>query len=43
MTKDFTLNEFIYSKFFEEAGVQDKVIESYNNSKAVQDNIKELA
>ena len=43
MTKDFKLEEFIYSKFYKEAGVQDRVIECYNESKAVQDNLQELA
>jgi len=39
MTKNFKLEEFLHSKFYKEAGVQDKVIRSYNNNKAVQDNL----
>ena len=43
MTKDFTLDEFLHSRFFAAAGVQDKVIESYQQNTAVQENIKVLA
>lgn len=43
MTKNFTLEEFIYSRFYAEAGVQDRVIESYKNSVAVQENLQTLA
>ena len=43
MTKDFTLDEFLHSRFFAAAGVQDKVIESYQQNTAVQNNIKVLA
>lgn len=43
MTKNFKLDEFIYSKFYREAGVQDRVIDSYNKDITVQNNIKILA
>ena len=43
MTKDFTLNEFLHSRFYAKAGVQDRVIESYQQSVAVQNNLKILA
>ena len=34
MTKDFELREFLYSRFYAEANVQDKVIESYEQDVA---------
>ena len=43
MTKDFKLEEFIYSRFYEEAGVQDRVIESYESDEQVKANLQELA
>jgi len=43
MTKDFELREFLYSRFYAEANVQDKVIESYEQDVAVQDNLQILA
>lgn len=43
MTKNFNLEEFIYSKFYKAAGVQEKVIESYEKDKRVQENLKLLA
>ena len=43
MTKNFNLEEFIYSKFYKAAGVQEKVIESYEKDKVVQENLKLLA
>lgn len=43
MTKDFKLEEFIYSRFYEEAGVQDRVIESYKNDPQIKENLQTLA
>lgn len=43
MTKNFNLEEFIYSKFYKAAKVQEKVIESYEKDKGVQENLKLLA
>ena len=43
MTKDFKLEEFIYSRFYEEAGVQDRVIESYENDPLIKRNLQTLA
>lgn len=43
MTKDFDIKEFLYSRFYAEANVQDKVIESYEQDVAVQDNLQILA
>lgn len=43
MTKNFKLEEFIYSRFYASAGVQDKVIESYQQNTAIQDNLQTLA
>lgn len=43
MTKNFNLEEFIYSKFYKAAKVQEKVIESYEKDKEVQENLKLLA
>ena len=43
MTKDFDIKEFLYSRFYAEANVQDRVIESYYQDVAVQDNLQILA
>ena len=43
MTKDFKLEEFIYSRFYDEAGVQDRVIESYENDPLIKENLQTLA
>lgn len=43
MTKDFKIEEFIYSRFYEEAGVQDRVIESYKNDPQIKENLQTLA
>ena len=43
MTKDFELREFLYSRFYAEANVQNRVIESYHQDVAVQDNLQILA
>ena len=43
MTKNFKLDDFIYSHFYTQANVQDRVIKSYKQDKTVQNNLEILA